>query len=170
MPLWLARFSQSSAFYRFWTGAVGAVSFGLRYRCWFEPVLSGFPSYTGDERGSCVEAGGGGPRSSFSHLRPRAPWAARGSARFPGNSAPVRKRARACRREIVSEDCAGEGTGKWHPTPGFLPGESHGRRSLEGYNPQGRKESDTAERLRFPFPVCECPNCPLFIKAPATLE
>ena len=25
---------------------------------------------------------------------------------------------------------------KWHPTPGFLPGKSHGRRSLVGYSPQ----------------------------------
>ena len=24
---------------------------------------------------------------------------------------------------------------KWHPTPVFLPGESHGQRSLEGYSP-----------------------------------
>ena len=32
-------------------------------------------------------------------------------------------------------------------TPGFLPGESHGRRSLVGYSPRGRKESDTTERL-----------------------
>ena len=28
------------------------------------------------------------------------------------------------------------------PTPVFLPEESHGRRSLAGYSPQGRKESD----------------------------
>ena len=28
------------------------------------------------------------------------------------------------------------------PTPEFLPGESHGQRSLEGYSPWGRKESD----------------------------
>ena len=27
----------------------------------------------------------------------------------------------------------------------FLPGESHGRRSLIGYSPWGRKESDTTE-------------------------
>ena len=27
----------------------------------------------------------------------------------------------------------------------FLPGESHGRRSLVGYSPWGRKESDTTE-------------------------
>ena len=26
-----------------------------------------------------------------------------------------------------------------------LPGESHGQRSLEGYSPWGRKESDTTE-------------------------
>ena len=28
---------------------------------------------------------------------------------------------------------------KWPPTPGFLPGESHGQRSLVGYCPRGRK-------------------------------
>ena len=31
------------------------------------------------------------------------------------------------------------------PTPVFLPGESHGQRSLVGYNSQGRKESDRTE-------------------------
>ena len=31
--------------------------------------------------------------------------------------------------------------------PVFLPGESHGQRSLVGYSPRGRKESDTTERL-----------------------
>ena len=36
---------------------------------------------------------------------------------------------------------------KWQPTPVFLPGESHGRRSLVGYSPWGRKESDTTERV-----------------------
>ena len=34
------------------------------------------------------------------------------------------------------------------PTPGFLPGESHGQRSLVGYSPWGHKESDMTERLR----------------------
>ena len=33
------------------------------------------------------------------------------------------------------------------PTPGFLPGESHGQRSLAGYSPWGCRESDTTERL-----------------------
>ena len=30
--------------------------------------------------------------------------------------------------------------------PVFLPGESHGQRSLADYSPWGHKESDTAER------------------------
>ena len=33
------------------------------------------------------------------------------------------------------------------PTPVLLPGKSHGRRSLVGCSPWGRKESDTTERL-----------------------
>ena len=34
---------------------------------------------------------------------------------------------------------------KWQPTPIFLPGESHGQRSLVGYSPWGHKELDMAE-------------------------
>ena len=30
-----------------------------------------------------------------------------------------------------------------------MPGESHGQRSLAGYNPWGRTESDTTEQLHF---------------------
>ena len=33
----------------------------------------------------------------------------------------------------------------WQPTPVFLPGESHGQRSLVGYSPLGHKESDMNE-------------------------
>ena len=36
---------------------------------------------------------------------------------------------------------------KWHPTPVFLPGESHGQRSLTGYSAGSRKELDTTEQL-----------------------
>ena len=36
---------------------------------------------------------------------------------------------------------------RWQPTPLFLPGKSHGQRSLAGYSSRGRKESDTTERL-----------------------
>ena len=34
---------------------------------------------------------------------------------------------------------------KWQPTPVFLPGKSHGWRSLVGYSPWGRKELDITE-------------------------
>ena len=34
---------------------------------------------------------------------------------------------------------------KWQPAPEFLPVESHGQRSLAGYSPWGRRESDTNE-------------------------
>jgi len=33
----------------------------------------------------------------------------------------------------------------WQSTQTFLPGESHGERSLEGYSPSGCKELDMAE-------------------------
>ena len=38
---------------------------------------------------------------------------------------------------------------KWQPTLVFLPGKSHGQRSLVGYSPWGLKELDTTERLHF---------------------
>ena len=35
----------------------------------------------------------------------------------------------------------------WLPTPVYLPGESHGQKSLVGYNSRwGRKESDMTQR------------------------
>ena len=40
---------------------------------------------------------------------------------------------------------------RWHPTPVLLPGKSHGRKSLVGYSPWGREESDTTERPHFHF-------------------
>ena len=36
---------------------------------------------------------------------------------------------------------------EWLCTPVFLPGKSHGQRSLVGYSPQGCKESGMTERL-----------------------
>ena len=37
--------------------------------------------------------------------------------------------------------------GMANPTPVFLPGESHGQRSLAGYCPWGCKESNMTEQL-----------------------
>ena len=38
-----------------------------------------------------------------------------------------------------------------HPTPVFLPGKSHGQRSLVGYSPWGHEELDTTEGLSMPI-------------------
>ena len=35
----------------------------------------------------------------------------------------------------------------WQPTPVFLLEESQGQRTLGGYSPRGRKESDTTDEL-----------------------
>jgi len=40
---------------------------------------------------------------------------------------------------------------KWQPTLVLLPGKIHGWKSLVGYSPWGRKESDMTERLHFHF-------------------
>ena len=40
---------------------------------------------------------------------------------------------------------------QWQPTPAFLPGKAHGRKSLVGCSPWGCKELDTTERLHFHF-------------------
>ena len=50
-------------------------------------------------------------------------------------------------QSLGREDSPGEGNGN----PIFLPGKSHGRRSLVGYSPRGCKESDTTELLHFHF-------------------
>ena len=50
-----------------------------------------------------------------------------------------------CTSELISR------RRQWHPTPVLLPGKSHGRRSLVGCSPWGRKESDTTEWLHFHF-------------------
>ena len=38
---------------------------------------------------------------------------------------------------------------KWQPTPVYLPGKSHGQRSLAGCSPWGHKDSHTTEWLHF---------------------
>ena len=43
----------------------------------------------------------------------------------------------------------GKSPGERSGNPGLLPGKSHGQRSLVGYSPWGRKESDTTEQIHF---------------------
>ena len=47
-------------------------------------------------------------------------------------------------QSLGSEDCLRR---DWLPILVFLPGESHGARSLVGYSPRGPRELDTTERL-----------------------
>ena len=42
------------------------------------------------------------------------------------------------------------------PTPVFLPEESHGQKSLEGYSSWGCKESVTTEHAHLPRPITIC--------------
>ena len=57
----------------------------------------------------------------------------------------------------------------------ILPGKSHGQRSLEGYSPWGRKESDTTERLHFteirraPGLTPKCLKQVVFISSPISI-
>ena len=48
------------------------------------------------------------------------------------------------------------------PTPVFLPGESHGQRSLESYSPWGHKELDTIEHTHTHTHTHRSHEVPLF--------
>ena len=67
---------------------------------------------------------------------------------FPGGTSG-KEPAYQCRRHKRRgfNPCIRKIPGKkaWQPTPVFLPGESHGQRSLTGYSPKGCKELDTTE-------------------------
>ena len=67
---------------------------------------------------------------------------------FPGGASdkePICQCRRHKRRGFSS--CVGKIPWRraWQPTPGLLPGEFHGQRSLVGHSRQGRKELDTTE-------------------------
>ena len=49
--------------------------------------------------------------------------------------------------DLSSIPGSGRLLGKWQSTPEFLPGKSHGQRSLVGYSTWGHKESDMTEQL-----------------------
>ena len=46
----------------------------------------------------------------------------------------------------------------WQLTPIFLPGESHGQRSLVGYSPWGCKESDMTEMTQYTLSIPKNPS------------
>ena len=55
-------------------------------------------------------------------------------------------------------------------TPVFLPGEFHGQKSLAGYSPWGRKESDTTEMTEHTHQTLDPapPHCTVGPEAPLT--
>ena len=61
---------------------------------------------------------------------------------------------------MISGSGRSPGGGTWQPTSVFLPGKSHGQRSLVGYSPLGCKEWDTAEHAW----ICT-QNSPSYIKS-----
>ena len=58
---------------------------------------------------------------------------------LPANAGDVRDRG------LILGSGRSPGAVHSKPTPVFLPGESHGQRSLAGYSPWGHKESNTTE-------------------------
>ena len=48
---------------------------------------------------------------------------------------------------------------EWLPILVYFPGEFHGQRSLAGYSPWGRKESDMTERLTIQKTQFSCHFC-----------
>ena len=84
---------------------------------------------------------------SLSHL----PSPKRDLSLLKGNVALVVKmlpaRAGDSRRGFSSWVRKIPGRRKWQPTPVFLPGDSHGQRSLAGYSLWGHQELDMTKRL-----------------------
>ena len=69
------------------------------------------------------------------------------------------------------------GRKKWEATPVFLPGESHGQRSLVGYSPRGHRESDMIKHtssssiiiLLVIFPCMSINICFMYLIAPVSV-
>ena len=79
------------------------------------------------------------------------------SKKGPGKQSPLKQAGAQLQFCLATEDAGGQQAllsrfdpwvgkipwrRKWQPTPVLLPGKSHGQRSLVGYSPWGRKESD----------------------------
>ena len=78
---------------------------------------------------------------------------------FPGSSDGKESACNAGDSGLTSRSGRSPGEGNGYP---FLPGESHGLKSLVSYSPWGRKQSDTTERLTLSlcaFTVILGPGC-----------
>ena len=68
---------------------------------------------------------------------------------FPGGSDGKASVYNAGYLGLIPGSGRSSGEGNRQPTPVLLPGKFRGWKSLVGYSPWGRKESDTTERLHF---------------------
>ena len=64
---------------------------------------------------------------------------------FPGGSEVKASACKAGDQGLIPGSGRSAGEGNGNTLQYFLPGESHGQRSLVGYSPWGRKELDTTE-------------------------
>ena len=64
---------------------------------------------------------------------------------FPGGSDGKQSACNAGDPGLIPGSGRSPGEKEWTPTPVYLPGKSHGQRSLAGYSPWGHKESDMTE-------------------------
>ena len=87
--------------------------------------------------------------SSLLTCLPRGAWAEESKT----GSGRQKRRESGCERWDKGRALAPGRRRQWQPTPVLLPGKSHGRRSLVGCRLWGCRESDTTERLHFPFTV-----------------
>ena len=95
---------------------------------------------------SCIGEGNGNPLQCSCLENPRD-----GGAWWAAVSGVAQSRTQLKRLSSSSSSSTYIWRGQWHSTPVFLPGKSHGRRSLVGCSPWGREESDTTEQLPFTF-------------------
>ena len=65
---------------------------------------------------------------------------------FPGGSDGKESTCNAGDLSLIPGSERSPWSGEWVLTPVFLPGESHGQRSLVSYRPCGHKELDTTEQ------------------------
>ena len=133
--LYIVRSRRRSSFSLLPGGKWKGVPLGARSRPHRESGSDRVRDNWGGGGGGCCRAEAGGHR-----------------LRFPGPGRGLRPRVPPLRPEVAAAGARPVGAGcpcrrAWPHTPVFLPGDSHGQRSLVGCSPWGHRESDTTEQL-----------------------
>ena len=77
---------------------------------------------------------------------------------FPGDSAGEESACKVGDQGLIPGEEDPLEKREWQPTPAFLPGESHGQRSLAGSRPRGLQELDMTEQLTIHFHLTSKPQ------------